>query len=109
MMDALPQKQIAVQALSIGLPSALISLLSAVSNGVLNNLISKHGEVAVAAVGIAKKMDILPANIAVGITQGSLPLLAFSFGAGKRERTKKLLSVTGILAFVATTVVVGFL
>lgn len=95
--------------LSIGLPSALISLLSAVSNGVLNNLISKHGEVAVAAVGIAKKMDILPANIAVGITQGALPLLAFSFGAGKKERTKKLLSVTGILAFATTTVVVVFL
>ena len=109
MMDALPQKQIVVQVLSIGLPSALISLLSAVSNGVLNNLISKHGEVAVAAVGIAKKMDILPANIAVGITQGSLPLLAFSFGAGKKERTKKLLSVTGILAFATTTVVVVFL
>ncbi|MCM1499306.1 MAG: MATE family efflux transporter [Clostridium sp.] len=108
-MDALPGKQTAIQVLSIGLPSALVSLLSAISNGVLNNLISKHGEVAVAAVGIAKKMDILPANIAVGITQGSLPLLAFSFGAGKKERTKKLLSVTGVLAFAATTVVVIFL
>lgn len=109
MMDALPQRQIAVLVLSIGLPSALISLLSAVSNGVLNNLISKHGEVAVAAVGIAKKMDILPANIAVGITQGSLPLIAFSHGAGRGERAKKLLSVTGILAFAATTAIVAFL
>ena len=108
-MDAFPKKQIAMPVLSIGLPSALISLLSAVSNGVLNNLISKHGEVAVAAVGIAKKMDILPANIAVGITQGSLPLIAFSYGAGKKERTKKILSVTGILAFATTTVIVVFL
>lgn len=107
--DALPAKEIIFPVLSIGLPSALISLLSAVSNGVLNNLISKHGEVAVAAVGIAKKMDILPANVAIGITQGSLPLIAYSYGAGKGERTKKLLSVTGILAFAATLVVVVFL
>lgn len=107
--DAFPQKQITVQVLSIGLPSALISFLSAVSNGVLNNLISKHGEVAVAAVGIAKKMDILPANIAVGITQGSLPLIAFSYGAEKRERTQKLLFITGILAFASASAVVVFL
>ena len=64
--------------LSIGLPSALIPFLSAVSNGVLNNLVSSHGDTAVAAVGIAKKMDLLPANVAAGITQGTLPLLAYS-------------------------------
>ena len=104
--DALPAKEIAFPVLSIGFPSALISLLSAVSNGVLNNLISRHGEVAVAAVGIAKKMDILPANVAIGITQGSLPLIAYSYGAKEKEKTRKLLYTTGVLSFAATAVVV---
>ena len=107
--DALSAKEIARPVLSIGLPSALISLLSAVSNGVLNNLISKHGDVAVAAVGIAKKMDILPANVAIGITQGSLPLIAYSYGANEKEKTRKLLYTTGLLAFTATAVVVVLL
>lgn len=104
--DALPEKEITFPVLSIGFPSALISLLSAVSNGVLNNLISRHGDVAVAAVGIAKKMDILPANVAIGITQGSLPLIAYSYGAKEKERTRKLLYTTGVLSFAATAVVV---
>lgn len=104
--DAVPTKAIAYPVLSIGFPSALISLLSAVSNGVLNNLISKHGEVAVAAVGIAKKMDILPANVAIGITQGSLPLIAYSYGAKEKEKTRKLLYTTGVLSFAATACVV---
>lgn len=104
--DAAPAKKIAFPVLSIGLPSALISLLSAVSNGVLNNLISRHGDVAVAAVGIAKKMDILPANVAIGMTQGSLPLIAYSYGAKEKEKTRKLLCTTGFLAFTATAVVV---
>lgn len=103
--DALPAKEIAFPVLSIGFPSALISLLSAVSNGVLNNLISKHGDVAVAAVGIAKKMDILPANVAIGITQGSLPLIAYSCGANEEEKTRKLLYTTGMLSFAATAAV----
>lgn len=106
---ALPKKKIAVPVLSIGFPSALISLLSGVSNGVLNNLISTHGDVAVAAIGIAKKMDILPANVAIGITQGALPLFAYSYGAGEKEKTRKLLYTTGILAFIGTTIVVVLL
>ena len=104
--DALPTKEIAFPVLSIGLPSALISLLSAVSNGVLNNLISRHGDVAVAAVGIAKKMDILPANVAIGITQGLLPLIAYSYGAKEKEKTRKLLYTAGMLSFIATAFVV---
>ena len=104
--DALPTRRIAVPVLSIGLPAALIPFLSAISNGVLNNLISSHGDTAVAAVGIAKKMDLLPANVAAGITQGTLPLLAYSYGAGEKEKMRKLLYTTGMLAFAATTIVV---
>ena len=104
--DAIPIKEIAVPAITVGLPSALIPFLSAISNGVLNNLISAHGDIVVAAVGIAKKMDLLPANIALGITQGTLPLLAYSYGAGEKERLQKLLYTTGVLAFISTVIVV---
>lgn len=107
--DAAPTRKIAVPVLSIGLPSALIQLLSAISNGVLNNLVAANGEVAVAAVGIAKKMDILPANIAIGITQGSLPLIAYNYGAGEKAKTKKLAYNTGILAFISTAAVMVLL
>lgn len=107
--DALPTRKIAIPILSVGLPSALIPFLSAISNGVLNNLISTHGDTAVAAVGIAKKMDSLPANVAAGITQGTLPLLAYSYGAGEHQKMRKLLTITGVFAFAATAVVVVLL
>ena len=104
--NALPRREIAPTVMAVGLPSALIPLLSAVSNGVLNNLIATHGSVAVAAVGIAKKMDVLPANIAAGITQGALPLIAYSYGAGEQEKTKKLIYTAAALAFGSTALVV---
>lgn len=94
----LPTKEIAGTVLLIGLPSALISLLSAISNVFLNNIVAAHGDVAEAAVGIAKKIDILPAHVAMGITQGSLPLLAYSYGKGDHDRTRKILRETCILA-----------
>ena len=104
--DARPRRHVAVPVLTVGLPSALIPFLSAVSNGVLNHLIASHGDVAVAAVGIAKKMDVLPANIAAGITQGALPLIAYSYGAGEKEKTRKLLYTTALMAFASTAAVI---
>lgn len=104
--NARPTRDVAIQILSVGLPSALIPFMSAISNRTLNDLVSSHGEVVVASVGIAKKMDIFPANVAAGITQGSLPLIAYSCGTGEKERTRRLLYTTGILTFAGTSLVV---
>ncbi|MCQ2402427.1 MAG: polysaccharide biosynthesis C-terminal domain-containing protein [Lentisphaeria bacterium] len=95
--------------LSVGLPSALIMFLSAISNNVLNVLLARHGDHVVAAIGIAKKADFLPSHIAVGITQGALPLIAYAYASGKHEKMKDILFTTLKMAFYSLTTLVIFL
>lgn len=93
-VDAIPPKRISSEVISVGFPSALLYILSATSNVVLNGLISKHGSHVVAAVGIAKKIDLLPANISLGITTGALPLMAFTYAAGQKRKLEDILCTT---------------
>lgn len=80
--------------LKIGLPAALQTLLAAVSNAVLNSLAAAGARAvgtasassAVAAIGIAKKVDMLPMNIAIGMSQGVLPLLSYTYAAKDHGR-----------------------
>ncbi|MBQ7777345.1 MAG: MATE family efflux transporter [Oscillibacter sp.] len=92
------ERQVAVPVLQVGLPSALQMLLSMVSNMVLNNVLSGFHKTAVAAIGICKKIDSIPIYVLMGITQGVVPLLAYSHGAGNRERQQKTLRYTICLA-----------
>ena len=70
------------QILAVGIPSALGSLLACISNIVINNLASSYsdlyGDVPVAAIGIAKKIDMLPMNVGFGLCQGMMPLVAYN-------------------------------
>lgn len=69
-----------------GLPTSFQLLLNTVSNVVLNNLIIGYGEAAAAAIGLAKKIDSLPMGMLTGIPQGSVPLIAYNYGADNRRR-----------------------
>ncbi len=70
----------------IGLSSFIIIMMAIVSNIILNNFIASYSTVAIAGIGIAKKVDFLIIAIANGLTQGVLPLFAFNFASGDRKR-----------------------
>jgi Na+-driven multidrug efflux pump len=75
-----------------GIPSALTAFFASVSNLFLNNFASGYGVEAFAALGIVKKIDMLPLNVGMGLCQGMLPLVAYNYGAGNRERMKKVIT-----------------
>ena len=52
----------------------------------INRLASGHGDIQLAAIGIVLKAERLPLNIGVGICIGMVPLLAYSYSCGNRER-----------------------
>lgn len=83
------ERSVAAPVLLIGLPSALQMLLSTVSNTVLNNTIVPFGESAVAAIGICKKVDSIPAYMLLGVTQGMVPLIAYNYGSGNLGRMRQ--------------------
>lgn len=89
-----PTRSMVSSVLLTGLPSALQVLLSAVSNMVLNNLIIFYGEVAEAAMGLAKKIDTLPMGILMGLSQGAVPLFAYNYGAKNEQRMRHAVKTT---------------
>ena len=84
----------------IGIPGALITVMISVSNIVLNNYIGIYGSDAVAAYGIAYKIDMFPIMLSVGLSQGVAPLMGYCYGAGQKTRLRKVMryaTVDGII------------
>ena len=84
----IPKKHHIGSVFAVGFPSALGSFLACLTNIVINNLTSAYGDVAVAAVGIAKKIDMLPMNVGMGLCQGMMPLVAYNYSSGDYKRMK---------------------
>ncbi len=84
------------QIFAIGIPSALAAGLASISNLFLNQLSSSYGDVELAALGIVKKIDMLPLNVGMGLCQGMLPLVAYNYASGNRERMNKVISTCRI-------------
>ena len=83
-----------VSVFAVGIPSALGSFLACLSNIVINNLASGYsylyGDVPVAAIGIAKKIDMLPMNVGFGLVQGMMPLVAYNYASGDHKRMRAI-------------------
>lgn len=92
------EMKIAGSVAAVGLPASLQTLLSVTSNTVLNNLASMYGSAALAAVGIVKKIDMLPMNVTVGISQGVLPFIGYNYGAKKYSRVREMNRFARIVA-----------
>ena len=77
---------------TVGVPSAILTGLFDVANIFLNALMAVHGDLALAAVGIVMKVERLPNAINIGICQGMLPIVAYNFSSGNRERMKNTIN-----------------
>ena len=84
----------------VGVGSALGPFLFDIDYMVLDRLMSAHGDVALAAIGIVLKVERLPTNIGVGVGLGMVPLLAYNYSSGDHERMFRVFK-TGILSAVA--------
>ena len=95
---------IARNVIPIGIPAAINNLLMSCSNIILNNFIKDYGEAAVAALGIAMKVNMLIAFVQMGIGVGIQPLIGYSYGAKNMRRLKKAMRFTMICTAVIGTV-----
>ena len=55
---------------------------------ILNNFTSAYGADAVAAMGITYKIYMVPMQVALGFSQGIMPLISYTFAAGNIKRMK---------------------
>lgn len=83
------KKSIVVGVCGVGIPAAIQNLLNVTGMTVLNNFTSAYGSDAVAAMGIAQKVNMVPMYIAMGISQGIMPLVSYTYASGNKKRMKK--------------------
>ncbi len=80
---------------AVGIPAAIQNLLNVTGMTVLNNFAADAGDVdAITAMGIAHKINMIPMYIAMGIGQGTMPLVSYNYASGNIERMKKALVFT---------------
>ena len=95
---------IATGVFAIGIPASLNSILITFSNILINNLMMKHGDMAVAGLGVAMKVNMIVVMILIGIGTGVQPLLGYCFGAKNKQRYLTVLKFTLLLAFCTSLV-----
>ena len=76
---------------SVGIPSALLTGLFDLANICVNILASGHNDLVLAGMGIVMKIERVPNAINLGICQGMLPIVAFNYAGGNRERMKAVI------------------
>lgn len=93
-----PSKTILLGVCAVGIPAAVQNLLNVTGMTILNNFTSSYGADAVAAMGIAQKINMVPLYIALGLSQGIMPLVSYSYSSGNQKRMKE----TGVFSLKAT-------
>lgn len=93
----------------VGIPASIQNLLNVTGMTVLNNFTSVYGPEAVSAMGIAQKVNMVPMYITMGVSQGIMPLISYSYASRNTARMKRTVTFSAklSLAFLAL-ITVGY-
>ena len=82
------RRAIVLGLLGVGVPASIQNLLNVTSRMVLNNFTAGYGPDAVAAMGIASTISSVSMQIALGGSQGIMPLIGYNYASGDVKRMK---------------------
>lgn len=77
--------KIASGVLAIGIPASLNSILMSTSNIVINKLMHHYGDMAVAGLGVAMKVNMIVVMLLIGLGTGIQPLLGYCYGSKNKK------------------------
>ena len=102
-------KSIILGICAVGIPASIQNLLNVTGMTVLNNFTAAFGSDAVAAMGISQKLNMIPVQIALGFSQGIMPLAGYNYASGDVGRMKETILFAGkIIAAFMAAVTVGY-
>lgn len=101
-------RSVAAGIMAVGIPASIQNLLNVTGMTILNNFTAAFGSTAVAAMGIAQKIHTIPFHVALGTSNGVMPLIGYNYADGNIKRMKEALRFTGriVLAFLIVTAAV---
>lgn len=85
------RKNIVMGVCAVGVPASIQNLLNVVATTLLNILASPYGAAALAAMGICSRINHVPMFIAMGLSQGIMPLLSYTYACRNIKRMKATL------------------
>lgn len=92
------RREIVLGIFAVGIPASIQNLLNVTGMTILNNFASDFGSDAVAAMGIAQKLNMIPVQVSLGTGQGVMPLISYNYASGNIARLKKAFSFTAKIA-----------
>lgn len=78
--------------LAIGLPSSITNLMQTIGITLTNRFLKPFGDTQIAIMGIDLKIVNIALLVIVGLAFGGQPLIGYTYGAGLKERFKKIMS-----------------
>ncbi len=82
------RRDIVAGVFGVGIPASIQNLLNVTGMTILNNFTAAYGAEAVAAMGIAQRVNMVPMYIAQGFSQGIMPLVGYNYASGNGKRMK---------------------
>lgn len=89
-----PRKDSRRAVITVGIPGSIGTLLFDIDYMVLDKLVAAYGDTALAAIGIVLKAERFPQQVGIGLCQGMVPLVAYSFALGDYPRIRKIMTTT---------------
>lgn len=82
------RRDIVLGVCGVGIPASIQNLLNVTGMTILNNFTAAYGSYAVAAMGISQKINMVPVQIALGFSQGIMPLVSYTYASKDYRRMK---------------------
>lgn len=100
------EKRVSWGTLSVGFPAAISVLLVSVSISLLNGLLLSHegGNILSAAYGVTSKCGTIALHISIGIAQGVMPLIGYSYGAKDHKRVHEVCRLSFIILLIFSVI-----
>ena len=96
---------------AVGLPTAIMNMISSVTTTVMNGVLVKYSENAVTSLSIYFKLQSFVFMPVFGFNQGALPILSYNYGAQDKDRyfkTAKLYMFTALGFMIVGTILFRF-
>ena len=85
---------------AVGIPSAIATFLFDLDYMIIDKMMASYHDLALAAIGIVLKVERFPLNAGIGICQGMMPLVAYSYAAKHHRRMEDTIRLSRRLGLV---------
>lgn len=103
------EKKVSCGTLFVGFPAAISVLLVSFSISLINSLLLKYedpevGNVITAAYSVVSKCGTIALHISIGIAQGVMPLIGYSYGAKNHKRVHDVCRLSFIILLIFSVI-----